>query len=170
MLYPYPGKCCTLTPGICGTGVQSWLKFRVRVWMSHRTHRSSGYGHECPTKLTQVLWRVIPGVNTPAMVLYVPYRTQPLKFPLMVEVEVSIASIICRLYDHIRWKLPYTPVYFHLLPRVSQTCSCFRKTSVRVHQVPFDLLPWKFLSINFHGSKLKVDLLPWKLMEVDLLP
>ena len=156
--------------GYCGTGVLSLQKFRVRVWMSCRTYRSSGYGHECPTKLTQVLCRVIPGVNTPAMVLYVPYRTQRLKFPLMVEVEVSIASIICRLYDHIRWKLPYTPVYFHLLPRVSQTCSCFRKTSVRVHQVPFDLLPWKFLSINFHGSKLKVDLLPWKLMEVDLLP
>ena len=77
MLYPYPGKCCTLTPGICGTGVQSWLKFRVRVWMSHRTHRSSGYGHECPIELTEVLRRAIPGVNTPGMVLYVPYRTQP---------------------------------------------------------------------------------------------
>ena len=35
------------------------------------------YGYECPTELTEVLCRVIPGVNTPDMVLYVPYRTQP---------------------------------------------------------------------------------------------
>ena len=42
-----------------------------------RAYRSSGYGHECPTELTEVLCREIPGENTPGMVLYVPYRTQP---------------------------------------------------------------------------------------------
>ena len=33
--------------------------------MSYRTYRSSGYGYERPTELTQVLCRVIPEVNTP---------------------------------------------------------------------------------------------------------
>ena len=72
-------RCCTRTPGICGTGVQKLLRFGVRVWMLYRTYRSSGYGYECATKLTEVLCRVIPEVNTPGMVLYVPYRTQPCK-------------------------------------------------------------------------------------------
>ena len=44
--------------------------------MSYRTYRSSGYGYECPTELTEVLRRVIPGIDIPGMVLYVPYRTQ----------------------------------------------------------------------------------------------
>ena len=69
-------KCCIRTPGTCGTGVQSSQKFRVPVWM-YRAYRSSGHGYECPTGLTEVRCRVIPWVNTPGMVLYVPYRTQP---------------------------------------------------------------------------------------------
>ena len=40
---------------------------------AYRTYRSSGHGYECRTELTEV-----PGSgNTPGMVLYVPYRTQP---------------------------------------------------------------------------------------------
>ena len=35
--------------------------------LAYRTPRSSGYGYECPTELTEVLRRVIPGVNTPGM-------------------------------------------------------------------------------------------------------
>ena len=50
--------------GYCGTGVQSLQKIRVRVIMSYRTYRSSGYGYECPAEFTEVLCRVIPGVNT----------------------------------------------------------------------------------------------------------
>ena len=46
--------------------------FRVRVWESHRTSRSFGYGYECPAELTEVLCRVIPGVNTPGMVFAYP--------------------------------------------------------------------------------------------------
>ena len=79
--------------------------------------------------------------------------------------------------------LPCTLVYLHLLPRVSQTSSCFHKTSIRVHQLPFDLLPWNF-SPNSMETSMEVNLLswksveadflpwkfPWKLMEVDLLP
>ena len=38
--------------------------------MSYRTYRGSGYGCEYPAELTEVLCRVIPGVNTPGMVLY----------------------------------------------------------------------------------------------------
>ena len=38
--------------------------------------RSSGYGYDCRTSV-ELSVRVIPGVNTPGMVLYVPYRTQP---------------------------------------------------------------------------------------------
>ena len=54
-----------------GTSVQSLQKFRVRVLVSYRTYTSSGYGYECPTELTEVLCRAIPGVFTPGMVLYV---------------------------------------------------------------------------------------------------
>ena len=37
--------------------------------MSYRTSISSGYGYECPTEFTEILCRVIPGVNTPGTVL-----------------------------------------------------------------------------------------------------
>ena len=47
---------------------------RVFVAPAYRTSRSSGYGIECPTKVTEVLCRVIPAVNTPVMVSCVPYR------------------------------------------------------------------------------------------------
>ena len=36
--------------------------------MSYRNSRSSGYAYECPTEVTEVLCRVIPGVNTPGTV------------------------------------------------------------------------------------------------------
>ena len=42
---------------------------RVFVARAYRAYRSSGYGYECPTELTEVLCRVIRGVNTPGMVL-----------------------------------------------------------------------------------------------------
>ena len=80
-------------------------------------------------------------------------------------------------------ELLYTPTNFHLLPRVSQTSSSFHNNFIRVHQLPFDLLPWNF-SPNSMETSMEVNLLswksveadflpwkfPWKLMEVDLLP
>ena len=71
MLYPYSGYLWhrrTELAEVPGTG------------MKYRTYTSSGYGYECRTELTEVLRRVIPGVNTPGMVLYVPYRAQPCKY------------------------------------------------------------------------------------------
>ena len=47
---------------------------RVFVVLAYRTCRSSGYVYECITEVTEVLCRVIPGVNTSGMVLCVPYR------------------------------------------------------------------------------------------------
>ena len=47
-------KCCTRTPGILARGVQSLQKFRVRVRMSYRTHRISGYGYESLAELPEV--------------------------------------------------------------------------------------------------------------------
>ena len=47
---------------------------RVFAAPAYRTSRSSGYGYECPTEVTEVLCRVIPGVNTPGIVLCVPNR------------------------------------------------------------------------------------------------
>ena len=70
MLYPYPGYLwhgrteLTEVPGTGVNAVQNLQKFRV-------------HGYKCPAELTEVLCRVIPRVNTPGMVLYVPYRTQP---------------------------------------------------------------------------------------------
>ena len=72
-----------------GTGMnvmQKVCKFRVRIRKSElpevpgivtrafRTYGSSGYGYYCPTELTEVLCRVIPGLSTPGMVLRVPFR------------------------------------------------------------------------------------------------
>ena len=45
--------------------------------MSYITHRSSGYGYGCCTELTAVSGTGITRANTPGMVLYVPYTTQP---------------------------------------------------------------------------------------------
>ena len=45
---------------------------RVFVALAYRTPISSGYGYECPTELTEVLCRVIPGVNAPGMVCAYP--------------------------------------------------------------------------------------------------
>ena len=99
-----------LIPGKGMGVLQNSKKFRVRVESvlevteapgivarAHRTCTSSGYGYECRTELTEVPGtgldvvqnsqnsqkfrvRVIPGENTPGMVLHVPYRTQPCKY------------------------------------------------------------------------------------------
>ena len=45
----------------------------IWVWLSYRKSTSSGYGYECPTELTEVFCRVIPGVSTPGLVC--PYPT-----------------------------------------------------------------------------------------------
>ena len=47
-------KCCTRTPGIVARGLQRSQKFRVRVWMPYRTHRSSSYWYERHTELPEV--------------------------------------------------------------------------------------------------------------------
>ena len=47
---------------------------QVFVVPTYRASESSGYEYECPTKVTEVLCRVIAAVNTPGMVLCVPYR------------------------------------------------------------------------------------------------
>ena len=73
------------TSGYCGTGVQNFQKFRAGINMLYPYpgslwHRRTelpkvlGTGMS-PTKgISQVRCRVIPEVNTPGMVLYVPYR------------------------------------------------------------------------------------------------
>ena len=47
---------------------------RVSVAPAYRNSRSSWYGYECPTEVTEILCRVTPGVNTPGVALCVPYR------------------------------------------------------------------------------------------------
>ena len=47
---------------------------RVLVAPAYRTSTSSGYGYKFPTEVTEILCEVIPGANTPGMVLCVPYR------------------------------------------------------------------------------------------------
>ena len=75
-------------------------------------------------------------------------------YSLTMELEAFIATIIGSLHDHIQWKLPrYTPMYFHLLPRVSQTSSCFYRNPMRVHRLPFVILPWIFPPTSMEGSK-----------------
>ena len=45
---------------------------RVFVAPAYRSSRRSGYGYNCLTEVPEVLCKVIPGVNTPGMVLCVP--------------------------------------------------------------------------------------------------
>ena len=72
----------TEVPGIVARAYRTHIRYkndipvpRVLVALAYRTSRSSGYGYECPTELTEVLCRVIPGVNTPGMVCA--YPTEP---------------------------------------------------------------------------------------------
>ena len=92
-------------------------------------------------------------------------------FPLLVEVEASIASIDCSFHEYslVRAKLSWASKYPNIVPPTSevlQTSSWFHKTSIRVHQFPLDLLPWKFPATSmesfiefnlfygsFHGSQ-----------------
>ena len=65
MLHPYPGDCghrrteLTTVPGRGMNVVQNLQKFRIGTY-------------ECPTELTEVLCREIPGVNTPGTVCTYP--------------------------------------------------------------------------------------------------
>ena len=47
-------------------------------------YRSSGYGYECPTELTEVLCGVIPGVNTPGIVCTYPTEHNLVNFGFFV--------------------------------------------------------------------------------------
>ena len=63
----------TEIPGIVARAYRTHIRYkndipvpRVFVALAYRTSRSwFGYGYECPTELTEVVCRVIPGVNTP---------------------------------------------------------------------------------------------------------
>ena len=65
----------TEVPGVCGAGVQNLQKFRAGIkWLctrtpgivarSYRSYRSSGYGYECRTNLTEVPGTGNTRVNT----------------------------------------------------------------------------------------------------------
>ena len=55
-----PGRYTNVlpVPRVLWHGRAKLAEVRVRVWMSSRTHRSSGYGYACCKELTEV-----PGVN-----------------------------------------------------------------------------------------------------------
>ena len=94
------------------------------------------------------------------------------KLPLL---PIAASTHIFRGSFH---ELPYTPTYFHLPLRVLQTSSFFHKTSIRVLQLPFGRLPWKFPVTSFYmevGGRrftcmefsMELWKFPWKLVEVD---
>ena len=60
-----PGYCNKgiPVPGYYATVLQKSQKFRVRVWGSYRTYRSSGYRYESVTELTEVPGIVGTGVQ-----------------------------------------------------------------------------------------------------------
>ena len=123
-MYPYPGCCgtglaeLTEVPGTGMNVLQNFQNFRVlwhgrtelpevpgryknavpvpRVFVApaYRTSRSSGYGYECPTEVSGVLWREIAGINTPGMVLCVPYRqNENGKFGFGYECRTELADV-----------------------------------------------------------------------------
>ena len=86
------------------------------------------------------------------------------KWKLRLLPSIAASTNVFRRIFH---ELPYTPTYFHLLPRVAQSSSCFRKTDLsrnsnpnpnphpRATSVEAGLLP---TIMEVHGST-------WKLME-----
>ena len=68
-----------ISSGYCGTGVQNSQKFRAGTKMlypypglshgAYRANRSSGYGYECPTELTEV-----PGTGMKVLQNFQKYR------------------------------------------------------------------------------------------------
>ena len=86
--------------GYCGTGLQNSQKFRAGtkhgvpvprvLWArAYRTFRSPGYGYECPTELTEVLCRVIPGVNTKGTVC-----TYPTEYNLAKLFDMRLTKVV----------------------------------------------------------------------------
>ena len=67
----------------------------VFVAPAYRTSRSSGYGYECRTEVTEVLCRVIIGVNIPGMVLCVPYgQNKKRKFGYGSECRAELTDVL----------------------------------------------------------------------------
>ena len=62
--------------------------------MSYRTYRGSGYEHECPTKLTEALCRVIPGEKHPgySSVRTLQNTTLEIQFVFMWAVQIDLIS------------------------------------------------------------------------------
>ena len=83
------------------------------------------------------------------------------KLPLLPSIAASTNIFRGNFHD-----LPYTPTYFHLLPRVSQASSCFHKTQSNPNPNPssnpkLELSSWKLafqlswklvVDRSFHGS------------------
>ena len=63
----------TRTPGIVPV-VQKSQKFRVRVWGSYRTYRSSGYGYASVTELAEVPGRYKHAVPVPRVFVARAYK------------------------------------------------------------------------------------------------
>ena len=84
-VYPYPGYCATV--------LQKSQKFRVRVWGSYRTYKSSGYGYESVAELTEVPGRYKNAVPIPRVFVaraYRPYRNSGYGYECRTELtEVS---------------------------------------------------------------------------------
>ena len=77
------------------------------------------------------------------------------KFHLSVEVEASNCFHqlqLPRIYSVEASMSLHTPTYFHLLPRVSQTSSCFHKTDPKPK---LELPPWKLAHFQLDGSTRK---------------
>ena len=65
--------------------------------MSYRSSRSSGYGYECSTERTEVLCRVIPGINTPGAVCTYPTEHNLALFTVIIVVFVKeISGVLVR--------------------------------------------------------------------------
>ena len=78
------------------------------------------------------------------------------KLPLFPSIAASTNTLCGSFHE-----LPYTPTYHHLFPRVLQTSICFHKTFIKVHRLPFDLLPWKLVGTSMETTIL-VNLLTCK--------
>ena len=93
--------------------------------MSYSTSRSSGYGYECPTELTEVRRRVIPAVNTPGTICTYPAEhnlANMCSCGTTIESRTHIVVGECEMYKEIR----------DALEEMRKICACDMEESGRL--------------------------------------
>ena len=75
--------------------------------MSYRTPTSFGHGYENPTEITEVLCRVIPGVNAPGTVRTYPTEHNPGLLGVSNKRKMPLSSSLSKVFGPYRTETPF---------------------------------------------------------------